>query len=92
MENHYERNDMSDFDMNANPEGVAARAAELALEQLDRLRSRLEHGQGTNSEIGIKFYSEPFEVQISNSIGQLMGGYAVLKGYVTPEQAHINVE
>jgi hypothetical protein len=77
------------FDPNANPESVAARAAELALEQLDRLKVRLDREEGTNAEIGIRFYSEPFEVQISNTIGKLMGGYAVLKGYVPEDRAKI---
>ena len=78
------------FDPNANPEAVAARAAELALEQLDRLQGYLDHpGDLTSAQIGIKFYSHPFEVQISNNIAKLMGGYAVLKGYVTREQPGI---
>lgn len=76
------------FDPNADPESIAARAAELALEQHDRLRSRLAR----NPEGGIEFYSEPFEAGISNKIASLMGAYAVLKGYVTPERAGITPE
>ncbi len=70
------------FDPNANPESVAARAAELALEQLARLRDALNDGK-----TGLEFYAQSFEVGTSNQIGKLMGGYAVLKGYVTEEQA-----
>ncbi len=70
------------FDPNANPDSVAARAAELALEQLARLRDAL-----TDGKTGLEFYAQPFEVGTSNQISKLMGGYAVLKGYVTEEQA-----
>lgn len=73
------------FDPNANPESVAARAAELALEQLDRLKGHIKkYGQ----EKAADFYKDDFEIGISNKIAQLMGGYAVLKGYVTEEQAN----
>lgn len=73
------------FDPNADPESIAARAAELSLEQLDRLRSYLK----LHPEKGADFYREGFEIGISNNIAQLMGAYAVLKGYVTAEQAGI---
>lgn len=73
------------FDPNADPEAIAARAAELALEQLDRLRSYLK----INPDKGADFYREAFEVGQSNHIAKLMGAYAVLKGYVTPERAGI---
>ena len=80
------------FDPNANPESVASRAAELSLEQLERFRSRLrlevhKSTPRTDGEVACEFYAEPFEVQISNKISALMAGYAVLKGYVTEEQA-----
>jgi len=71
------------FDPNADPESIAARAAELALEQLDRLRHWQKKEIGTN----IAFYAEPFEVAQSNYIARLMGAYAVLKGYVTEDRA-----
>ena len=71
------------FDPNANPEALAARAAELALEQLSRLRSRLR----INPEAGAEFYKDEFEMHISNTIARQMAAYAVLKGYVTEEQA-----
>lgn len=77
------------FDRNANPESIAARAAELALEQHDRLRIFLENH---TPQEGNKFYGEPFESMISNQIASLMGSYAVLKGYVTEERAHIKPE
>ncbi len=73
------------FDENADPESIAARAAELALEQLDRLKDYLEDHPGK----GVDFYKNPFEAGISNTIASLMGGYAVLKGYVTKEQARV---
>jgi len=73
------------FDPNADPESIAARAAELALEQLDRLRSYLVH----HPDGGAEFYKEGFEVGISNNIARLMGAYAVLKGYVTAERAGV---
>jgi len=72
------------FDPNANPESVAARAAELSLEQLERLRAYLRHHPDT----GADFFKESFEIGQSNHIIQLMAGYAVLKGYVTEEQAN----
>lgn len=71
------------FDPNADPEALAARAAELALEQLSRLRSRLR----INPEAGFEFYKDEFEMHISNTIACQMAAYAVLKGYVTEEQA-----
>ena len=72
------------FDPNADPESVAARAAELSLEQHDRLRAYLVIHPSTGHE----FYAERFEAQISNQIASLMGAYAMLKGYVpvTPER------
>lgn len=72
------------FDPNADPESIAARAAELSLEQLDRLRSHLAAGREPQT-----FYTERFEIGISNQIGRLMGAYAVLKGYVTAERAGV---
>ncbi len=71
------------FDENADPESIAARAAELALEQLDRLRDYLEDHPGK----GVDFYKQSFEAGTSNNIARLMGAYALLKGYVTKEQA-----
>ena len=71
------------FDPNANPESVAARAAELSLEQLERLRYHLKYFP----DKGPDFFKHPFEIGQSNHIIQLMAGYAVLKGYVTEEQA-----
>lgn len=74
------------FDPNANPESVAARAAELALEQMDRLRVHIKnHGQEKAKE----FYTHDFEIGITNNIAQLMSAYAVLKGYVTAERAGV---
>jgi len=73
------------FDPNANPESVAARAAELAIEQMDRLNARLKN----DPKSGVAFYSEPFEVQISNNIAKMLCGYAVLKGLV-PESRFAN--
>lgn len=67
------------FDPNANPETVAARAAELSIEQLDRLKDYLAVN---GSHSGASFYADPFEASISNKIAQLMGAYGVLKGYV----------
>ena len=78
------------FDPNADPESVAARAAELALEQLDRLRVALKNPNKTNREISVAFYTDPFEIKMANEIAQLMAGYAVLKGYVTEERANGN--
>lgn len=76
------------FDPNADPESLAARAAELALEQTERFRSRMKRYPDTNTgELAVAFYSEPFEVGISNNIATMLCGYAVLKGYVTLEQA-----
>lgn len=72
------------FDPKANPESVAARAAELALEQLERLRAYLRIHPGKGAE----FYKDSFEISQSNHIAQLMAGYAVLKGYVTEEEAN----
>lgn len=73
------------FDPNANPEDVAARASELALEQLDRRRAYMEKHPDTVPN----FYKQGFEIGVSNNIAKMMGAYAVLKGYVTPERAHI---
>ena len=73
------------FDPNANPESVAARAAELAIEQMDRLNARLKN----DPKSGVAFYSEPFEVQTSNNIAKMLCGYAVLKGLV-PESRFAN--
>ncbi len=70
------------FDPNADPDSVASRAAELALEQHERLRWALKDGK-----TALEFYAHPFEVGTSNQIASLMGGYAVLKGHVTKEQA-----
>ncbi len=78
---------MQMFDENADPESIAARAAELALEQLNRLKDYLED----HPEKGTYFYMQSFEIGISNNIAMLMGAYAVLKGYVTKEQAGIKV-
>lgn len=82
------------FDPNANPESIAARAAELSLEQMDRFRHALKKNtkgeKATDEEIGAtanKFYAEPFEIIISNKITSLMSAYAVLKGYVSLERA-----
>lgn len=73
------------FDWNANPEHLAARAAELALEQHDRLDRYLTRRPNE----GAVFYTQRFEVGISNQIASLMCAYAVLKGYVTPERARV---
>jgi hypothetical protein len=73
------------FDPNADPEGIAARAAELALEQSERLRSFIRRNPDRNP---IEFYlNDNFEASISNQIANLMSAYAVLKGYVTLEEA-----
>ena len=66
------------FDPNADPIEIAARAAELALEQHDRLREYLV----THPKTGHEFYADPFEARISNQIASLMGAYAMLMGYV----------
>lgn len=76
------------FDPNADPESIAARAAELSLEQLERMRWYLRH----SPDKGVEFLREPFEISISNQVVRLMGAYAVLKGYVTPERAGIKPE
>jgi len=76
------------FDPNADPESIAARAAELALEQHDRLRSYLKN----HPDEGAEFYKHSFEIGITNHIASLMCAYAVLKGYVTPERAGVNKE
>lgn len=74
------------FDPNADPEGIAARAAELALEQNDRLRSYIQQNPDHNP---IEFYlDDHFEAGISNQIARLMSAYAVLKGYVTEDRAN----
>ncbi len=78
---------MQMFDENANPESIAARAAELALEQLDRLRDYMEDHPGK----GADFYKQSFEGGTSNNIAKLMAAYAVLMGYVTKEQAGLKV-
>lgn len=71
------------FDKNADPERIAARAAELALEQHDRFRDYfVTHPKKTERE----FYGHPFEAMISHEIARLMGVYAVLKGYVPQER------
>jgi hypothetical protein len=71
------------FDPNANPEALAARAAELSLEQLDRFRAWCNHRTEKND-----FYKDQFEISISNDITRMMAAYAVLKGYVTYERAN----
>jgi hypothetical protein len=78
-------NIMPNFNWNANPEHIATRAAELSLEQHDRLDSHLKKNRPATD-----FYSQPFETHISNQIASLMGAYAVLKGYVSPERARID--
>lgn len=72
------------FDPKADPIAVAARAAELALEQNERLRNHLRKFPSTE---GTEFYKEPFEIGISHQIASLLSGYAVLMGYVTLEEA-----
>ena len=67
------------FDPTANPDATAARAAQLSLEQLDRLQSYMKL-HGPNS--GVAFYQQPFECGQANYIARLMSAYAVLKGYV----------
>ena len=72
------------FDPNANPETLASRCAELALDQTTRLRSYMKnHPEDPTSG----FYSQPFEMTISNQIATRLCAYAVLKGYVTLEEA-----
>lgn len=72
------------FDPNADPIPVAARAAELALEQNERLR----RWQNRHPEKSVgEFYSNVFEASICQQIANLLCGYAVLKGYVTYEEA-----
>lgn len=67
------------FDPNANSELVAARAAELSLEQIARLDAYItKHGL----EKATDFYEDPFEIHICNEVARLMAGYAKLKGYV----------
>lgn len=75
------------FDPNADPEQIAARAAELALEQLDRFRHTKKRSSGPDPDntVAIAFYSNPFEILQSNTIARLMSAYAVLKGYVPLE-------
>jgi hypothetical protein len=75
------------FDMNADPDSIASRAAELALEQHDRLRDYLRY----HPNDGAEFYRNGFECGISNNIARLMCAYAVLKGHVTPEQAGVKL-
>lgn len=70
------------FDFNADPERVAARAAELAIEQHDRLSNHLS----LFPDEGDKFYQNAFEISITNQIANLMCGYAVLKGLIPPER------
>lgn len=76
------------FDQNANPEHVAMRASELAIEQLDRLHVVLKESQ-TPQVDGREFYQNAFEISISNQIAKLMAGYAVLKGWSNREQPSI---
>lgn len=67
------------FYLNADPESVVKRAAELSIEQLDRLKVVLK----TQGQEGARaFYAEPFEIGISNEITRLMSAYAVLKKFV----------
>ena len=66
------------FDPNADPIEIAARAAELSLEQHDRLREYLV----THKKPEREFYGHPFEAMVSNQIASLMGAYAMLMGYV----------
>jgi len=73
------------FDPTADPESLAARAAEYALEQTDRLRGFLKH----HPDNGADFYKEPFEISVSNQIARWLCAYAALKGYVSYEQAGI---
>lgn len=73
------------FDQNADPESIAARAAEYALEQNDRLRSFIKKNPNTPT---VKFYHDDYEAFISNQIARLMSAYAVLKGYVTEDRAN----
>lgn len=70
------------FDPNANPESVVTRAAELAIEQMDRLDAVLKN----KNRNALEFYGDAFEVQISNNIAKLLCGYAVLKGLVPEER------
>lgn len=75
------------FDPTADPEDVARRAAELSLEQLDRLSIVIRtKGQQAAKD----FYSQPWEIHISNKIAQLMGAYAVLKGHAPLSRAKID--
>lgn len=75
------------FNPNADPEDIAARASELSLEQLSRLRSYTSRIPALKS--AADFYKENFEITVSYTIAGLMREYAVLKGHVTQEQAHI---
>lgn len=73
------------FDPDADPVAIAARAAELSIEQLRRLRSFQKNYPDRNVN---RFYMEDlFEVAQSNYIAKLMASYAVLMGYVTLEEA-----
>lgn len=73
------------FDPDADPVAIAARAAELSIEQLRRLRSFQKNYPDRNVN---RFYMEDlFEVAQSNHIAKLMASYAVLMGYVTLEEA-----
>ena len=67
------------FNPNADPEAVAARAAELSLEQLDRLDTYTKKFGVAKAS---SFYNDMFEKSIANEIARLMSSYAVLKGYV----------
>lgn len=57
----------------ATHESLADRAAELSIEQLERLADFLKTHTRSDSA---KFYADPFEAGISNQIARLMARYA----------------
>jgi hypothetical protein len=71
------------FNPLADPTEIAARAGELAIEQLDRLNDFIKNNPTKDPG---EFYKIPFEIGVSNNIARLMAAYAVLKDYVSIER------
>ena len=64
------------------PEVIAARASELSIEQLQRLRDWMLSNPNRPASV---FYSTPFEASMSNKIARLMALYAVNAGFVASD-------
>lgn len=66
-----------------NADYIAMRASELAIEQQARF---LAYQVGRPRTAWEAFYTQPKEVEASKSIVSFMQHYAVLKGFVQPNQ------